>query len=59
MTRKTKSAIVTIVILIIIGGAFGYIKFTEHMNKPTPEEEKVGMGYVEETFKDNTVPEEE
>ncbi|MCT1540213.1 MULTISPECIES: DUF6241 domain-containing protein [Lysinibacillus] len=55
MKRKTKSVISIIVILIIFGGAFGYIKFTEHMNKSTPEEEKTIAGYVEVTSKDGTV----
>ncbi|MEQ6354623.1 DUF6241 domain-containing protein [Lysinibacillus sp. M3] len=41
MKRKTKSVISIIVILIIFGGAFSYFKFTEQVEKPTPEEEKV------------------
>ncbi|MGE7916361.1 DUF6241 domain-containing protein [Lysinibacillus xylanilyticus] len=40
MKRKTKSAVAIIAIAAIIGGAFSYFKFTEQVEKPTPEEEK-------------------
>ncbi|KOP69969.1 hypothetical protein AMS59_21980 [Lysinibacillus sp. FJAT-14745] len=40
MQRKTKSAIVIIAVLVIFGGIFGYIKFTEQIEKPAPEKEK-------------------
>ncbi|MGY3189723.1 hypothetical protein [Lysinibacillus sp. TE18511] len=49
MKRKTKSAIIIIVIMGIFGGIFGYIKFTEQMEKPVPEKEKAAVGYVETT----------
>ena len=55
MQRKTKSAIVLIAVLVIFGGIFGYIKFTEQLGKPTPEKEKAAVGHVEVTIKDNTV----
>ncbi|OEC01308.1 hypothetical protein GY31_13520 [Lysinibacillus sphaericus] len=57
MQRKTKSAIVLIAVLVIFGGIFGYIKFTEQLGKPTPEKEKAAVGHVEVTIKDNTVSE--
>jgi len=47
MQRKTKATIVIIVIMGIFGGIFGYIKFTEQMEKPVPEKEKAAVGYVE------------
>ncbi|WP_409367994.1 DUF6241 domain-containing protein [Lysinibacillus sp. 38-6] len=40
MKRKTKATIVIIVMLVIFGGIFGYIKFTEQTEKPVPEKEK-------------------
>lgn len=40
MKSTTKSVISIIVIFIIFRGAFGYIKSTEHMEKPVPEKEK-------------------
>lgn len=49
MQRKTKSAIVIIAVLVIFGGIFGYFKFTEQTEKPTPEKEKAAVGYVETT----------
>lgn len=49
MQRKTKAVIVIIAVLGIFGGAFGYIKFTEQTEKPTLEEEKAVVGYVETT----------
>lgn len=58
MQRKTKSAIVIIAVLVIFGGFFGYIKFTEQMGNPTSEKEKAAVGHVEVTFEDNTIPEE-
>lgn len=39
--------------MAIIGGIFGYIKFTE---QPSPEEEKAALGYVEEAFNDPDAP---
>ena len=47
MQRKTKSAIVLIAVLVMFGGIFGYIKFTEQLGKPTPEKEKAAVGHVE------------
>lgn len=40
MKRKTKATIFIIGILFIFGGTFGYIKFTEKMEKPAHEKEK-------------------
>ncbi|MEX3746499.1 DUF6241 domain-containing protein [Lysinibacillus xylanilyticus] len=41
MKRKTKSAVAIIAITAIIGGAFGYFKFTEQVEKPVqPVHEK-------------------
>ncbi|MFJ7669502.1 DUF6241 domain-containing protein [Lysinibacillus sp. NPDC097195] len=40
MKRKTKAIIVIIVMLVIFGGIFSTIKFTEQTEKPGPEKEK-------------------
>lgn len=40
MKRKTKVTIVIIVMLVIFGGIFGYIKSTEQTEKPVPEKGK-------------------
>lgn len=40
MKRKTKATIVIIGILFTFGGIFGYIKFTEQIEKPAPEKER-------------------
>lgn len=40
MKRKTNAAIVIILMLVIFGGIFGYIKFTKQTEKPVPEKEK-------------------
>ena len=58
MKRKTKSVISIIVILIIFGGAFGYIKFTEQMEKPVPEKEKA-IELAGVTLEDKIVTKEE
>lgn len=60
MKRKTKATIVIIVMLVIFGGIFGYIKFTEQTEKPVPEKEKSTV--VEnsgESLEDKKVTEEE
>lgn len=40
MKKKTKLAISIIATVAVIGGAYGYVQFTEQMNEPTPKEEK-------------------
>ncbi|MGE7688101.1 DUF6241 domain-containing protein [Lysinibacillus sp. NPDC097214] len=59
MKRKTKSVISIIVILIIFGGVFGYIKFTEQMGKPVPEKEKAIVEHAGVTLEDKIVTKEE
>ncbi|MFJ7732749.1 DUF6241 domain-containing protein [Lysinibacillus sp. NPDC097231] len=59
MKRKTKSAIVIIVILFTFGGIFGYIKSTEQIEKPVPEKEKALVEHDGVTLEDKIVTKEE
>ncbi|MGE8037548.1 hypothetical protein B1B04_22630 [Lysinibacillus sp. KCTC 33748] len=59
MQRKTKSVIVIIVIMAIFGGIFGYIKFTEQMEKPVPEKEKATVEHNGVILESKTVTKEE
>lgn len=40
MKKTTKATIIIAVILAVIGGAYGYIKFTNQTEEPAPEKEK-------------------
>ncbi|WP_313373135.1 DUF6241 domain-containing protein [Lysinibacillus pakistanensis] len=59
MQRKTKSAIVIIVVLVIIGGAFAYTQFTTQIEKPAPEKEKAIVEHAGVTLEDKIVTKEE
>lgn len=59
MKRKTKSAIVIIVILVIFGGIFGYIKSTEQMEKPVAKKERATIVVDGAPLEDKKVTKEE
>ena len=59
MQRKTKSAIVIIVVLAIIGGAYAYTQFTNQIEKPAPEKEKATVEHGGVTLEDKIVTKEE
>ncbi|MFF2175120.1 DUF6241 domain-containing protein [Lysinibacillus sp. NPDC058147] len=59
MQRKTKSAIVIIAVLVIFGSIFGYIKFTEQMEKPGPQKEKASVEVAGAPLEDKIVTKEE
>lgn len=59
MQRKTKSAIVIIAVLAIIGGAYAYTQFTNQIEKPTPEKEKATVEHDGVTLEDKIVTKEE
>ena len=56
---KRKIIATSIIAGLIIFGIGGYYIYNEKANTPTPEEEKLAVGFVEDTFNDTTVPEEE
>lgn len=59
MQRKTKSAIVIIAVLVIFGGIFGYIKFSNQIDKPAPEKEKATVEHDGVVLEDKIVTKEE
>ncbi|MEK5233156.1 DUF6241 domain-containing protein [Lysinibacillus sp. FSL K6-0232] len=59
MKRKTKSAIVIIAVLVTFGGIFGYFKFTEQKEKPTPEKATVTVENDGVALEDKKVTKEE
>ena len=59
MQRKTMSAIVIIAVLVIFGGIFGYIKFSNQIDKPAPEKEKATVEHDGVVLEDKMVTKEE
>ena len=59
MQKKTKSAIVIIAVLVIFGGIFGYIKFSNQIDKPAPEKEKATVEHDGVALEDKMVTKEE
>lgn len=43
MKKTTKATIIIAITLAVIGGAYGYVQFTEQVNEPTPEEQKAAI----------------